>query len=91
MPEPGAAVRGDKPATLADEQRLYDVTPSFVGMLPWVEYLPRSKSLLLEDGQSVAAFFELTPLGTEGREAAWLDKQEMRWRTRFRTVSTSST
>ncbi|EPI2779887.1 conjugative transfer ATPase [Pseudomonas aeruginosa] len=72
LPEPGAAVRGDKPATLADEQRLYDVTPSFVGMLPWVEYLPRSKSLLLEDGQSVAAFFELTPLGTEGREAAWL-------------------
>ncbi|HGE7304205.1 TPA: hypothetical protein ACGCBC_006099, partial [Pseudomonas aeruginosa] len=51
LPEPGAAVRGDKPATLADEQRLYDVTPSFVGMLPWVEYLPRSKSLLLEDGQ----------------------------------------
>ena len=28
--------------------------------------------MLLEDGVSVAAFFELTPLGTEGREAAWL-------------------
>ncbi|EKG35988.1 hypothetical protein Pav013_3842 [Pseudomonas syringae pv. avellanae str. ISPaVe013] len=28
--------------------------------------------MLLEDGQSVAAFFELTPLGTEGREAVWL-------------------
>ncbi len=28
--------------------------------------------MLLEDGRSVAAFFELTPLGTEGREAAWL-------------------
>src|SRR3546814_15444060 len=28
--------------------------------------------MLLEDGQSVAAFFELIPLGTEGREAVWL-------------------
>jgi hypothetical protein len=41
-------------------------------MLPWVEYLPGSKSMLLEDGQSVAAFFELAPVGTEGREMAWL-------------------
>jgi hypothetical protein len=37
-----------------------------------VEYLPGSKSMLLEDGQSVAAFFELAPVGTEGREMAWL-------------------
>ena len=37
-----------------------------------MEYLPDSKSVLLEDGQSVAAFFELTPVGTEGREMAWL-------------------
>ena len=28
--------------------------------------------MLLEDGQSVAAFFELAPVGTEGREMAWL-------------------
>ena len=26
--------------------------------------------MLLEDGQSVAAFFELVPVGTEGREMA---------------------
>jgi hypothetical protein len=37
-----------------------------------VEYLPGSKCMLLEDGQSVAAFFELAPVGTEGREMAWL-------------------
>jgi hypothetical protein len=41
-------------------------------LLPWVEYLPGSKCMLLEDGQSVAAFFELAPVGTEGREMAWL-------------------
>ncbi len=61
-----------RPVTQADEHALYDVAPSFVDMLPWVEYLPASRSLLLEDGQSVAAFYELTPLGTEGRESAWL-------------------
>lgn len=72
IPTPGAAVRDGRPATQADEQRLYDVAPSFVDLLPWVEYLPGSQCLLLEDGQSVAACFELTPLGTEGREPAWL-------------------
>ncbi|WP_338806980.1 conjugative transfer ATPase [Pseudomonas chlororaphis] len=72
LPEPGAAVRHDAPSTQADEQHLYDVAPSFAAMLPWVEYLPQSQSMLLEDGRSVAAFFELTPLGTEGREASWL-------------------
>ncbi|HCI4032386.1 MULTISPECIES: conjugative transfer ATPase [Pseudomonas] len=68
--EPGAAPR--RPATQADEQALYDVAPSFADLLPWVEYLPDSKCMLLEDGVSVAAFFELMPVGTEGREAAWL-------------------
>ena len=64
--------RPKAPATQADEQALYDVAPSFVNLLPWVEYLPESQSLLLDDGQSVAAFFDLTPVGTEGREQAWL-------------------
>ena len=57
---------------MADEQALYDVAPSFAEFLPWVEFLPQSKSMLLEDGQSVAAFYELVPLGTEGREPGWL-------------------
>ncbi|WP_460149040.1 conjugative transfer ATPase [Pseudomonas sp. S3_E10] len=64
--------RATRPATLADEQALYDVAPSFVELLPWVEYLAETRCLLLDDGRSVAAFFELTPLGTEGRETEWL-------------------
>ncbi|MFJ5483725.1 conjugative transfer ATPase [Pectobacterium actinidiae] len=72
IPEPGAAVQGRRPATLADEQALYEAAPPLVELLPWVEYLPESQSMLLEDGVSVAAFFELTPLGTEGREPVWL-------------------
>lgn len=68
--QPGAFAR--RPVTVADAQALYAVAPSFTDLLPWVEYLPDSQSLLLEDGHSVAAFFELTPVGTEGREIAWL-------------------
>jgi conjugative transfer ATPase len=61
-----------KPATVADEEALYEAGPSFVELLPWVEYLPDSQCMLLEDGESVAAFFELLPVGTEGRDARWL-------------------
>lgn len=71
IPEPGVLLRR-KPATEADAEALYDVAPAFADLLPWVEYLPGSKSMLLEDGRSVAAFFELAPLGTEGREMVWL-------------------
>jgi conjugative transfer ATPase len=75
IPAPGAWREPKRRhATLSDEQAMYDVAPSFVDMLPWVEFLPRSQSLLLEDGKSVAAFFELTPIATEGREVAWLDQ-----------------
>ena len=73
IPEPGSLLER-KPATLADARKLYEVAPSFADLLPWVEYLPDSQSLLLEDSQSVAAFFELSPIGTEGRETDWLEQ-----------------
>ncbi|MBK0032601.1 conjugative transfer ATPase [Erwinia sp. S43] len=72
IPEPGKRDTRRRSATLADEQALYDVSPSFADLLPWVEYLPESRCMLLEDGASVAAFFELMPIGTEGRESSWL-------------------
>ena len=67
---PGPGVRSH--SKHADEEALYAKAPSFVDLLPWVEFLPDSQCLLLEDGESVAAFYELTPVGTEGREASWL-------------------
>ena len=70
--EPGTAHTSHRPATQADEQALYDMAPSFVDLLPWVEYLPKSGCVLLDDGTSVAAFYELLPVGTEGREPDWL-------------------
>lgn len=59
-------------ARISDEQALYDVAPSFVDLLPWVEFLSDEESMLLDDGASLAAFFELSPVGTEGRSEAWL-------------------
>ncbi|WP_235668340.1 TraC family protein, partial [Pseudomonas coronafaciens] len=37
-------------------------------------YLPQEQARLLEDGKSLAAFYELTPIGTEGRDPEWLRK-----------------
>ncbi|WP_333983616.1 conjugative transfer ATPase [Ectopseudomonas khazarica] len=70
--ESGAVQSTRRPATQADEQALYNVAPSFADLLPWAEYLPESQCMLLDDGTSVAAFYELLPVGTEGREPAWL-------------------
>jgi len=72
IPEPGTALGQRRPATRADEQALYDAAPPFADLLPWAEYLPDSRCMLLDDGQSVAAFYELLPVGTEGREPDWL-------------------
>ncbi|WP_257111673.1 conjugative transfer ATPase [Pseudomonas ficuserectae] len=75
IPEPGAWLDPKrKPATVDDIEALYAVNPSFVDMLPWTEYLPQEQAMLLEDGQSLAAFYELTPIGTEGRDPEWLRK-----------------
>jgi len=50
----------------------YHKGPSFADHLPWVEFLPDSKSLLLDDGRSVAAVYDIRPVGTEGRSQQYL-------------------
>lgn len=44
---------------------------SFTDYLPWMEYDARSQTILLEDGVSVGAVWEIEPLGTEGRTHAY--------------------
>lgn len=53
---------------------LYPNYASFIDFLPWVEYLPNSQCLLLDDGISVGAVFEVIPVGTEGRTEARLEE-----------------
>ncbi|WP_419851707.1 conjugative transfer ATPase [Actinobacillus pleuropneumoniae] len=50
----------------------YQPRSSFVDKLPWVEFLDNEKALLLEDGRSTGAVFELGVIGTEGRSHAYL-------------------
>ncbi|EBL8291857.1 conjugative transfer ATPase [Salmonella enterica] len=45
----------------------YQKGPSFADLLPWVEFQDDSQTLLLDDGRSVAAVYDITPVGTEGR------------------------
>lgn len=51
----------------------YQPRSSFVDKLPWVEFLDAEKAMLLEDGRSVGAVFELGVIGTEGRSIDYLE------------------
>lgn len=53
--------------TQRDVNTSYQKGPSFADLLPWVEYQPDSRTLLLNDGCSVGAVYDITPVGTEGR------------------------
>jgi conjugative transfer ATPase len=66
-PSPSAA-----PLSNQAVRRLYERPPSFTDFLPWVEYLPESQAFLLEDGVSLGALFELTPVGTEARTGRFM-------------------
>ena len=50
---------------------MYRPSRSFVDHLPWAEALGDG-TILLEDGRSVGAAWEIGPRGTEGRGGAWL-------------------
>lgn len=60
--------------TVAEHLKQYHPMSSFVDKIPYVEYLDDRKILLLEDGRSVGAIFELNALGTEGRSKSYLDE-----------------
>jgi conjugative transfer ATPase len=53
-------------------QQLYRPDRSFVDLLPWVEALEGESAILLEDGRSVGAVYEVQARGTEGRPESFL-------------------
>ncbi len=61
-----------KPLTSAAVTRTYGRPSSFVEKLPWYEYQANSKTILLDDGKSVGAVFDVVPIATEGRSYTWL-------------------
>ena len=60
--------KGVPPATAAS---MYRPARSFVDHVPWAEALDDG-TILLEDGRSVGAVWEIEPRGTEGRGGRWL-------------------
>ncbi len=60
--------------TVKDEQQLYHANPSIIDYLPWAEFLDEAQCILLDDGASVGAVFDITPVATEGRTLARLEQ-----------------
>ncbi|WP_199266826.1 TraC family protein, partial [Escherichia coli] len=60
--------------TRQEEAKIYHAGPSIIDFLPWVEYLDEEQCLLLDDGVSVGAVYEVTPAATEGRTAERLEQ-----------------
>ncbi|HEY2454490.1 MAG TPA: conjugative transfer ATPase [Scandinavium sp.] len=67
-------LRQDQPLPSGEEARLYANGPSIIDHVPWGEYLAGPQCILLDDGQSVGAVYEIIPVGTEGRPASRLDE-----------------
>jgi conjugative transfer ATPase len=60
--------------THSDEAKTYRTAPSIIDYMPWGEYLNAERCLLLDDGLSVGAVYEVIPVGTEGRPAERLEE-----------------
>ncbi|MBI4356568.1 MAG: conjugative transfer ATPase [Gammaproteobacteria bacterium] len=63
----------DKPATRSRIRRMYEKPASFTNLLPWMEYLPEAAAFQLEDGVSVGALLELSPIGCETRNLRFME------------------
>lgn len=57
-----------KGATEAELKKGYKENPSIARYLPWLDIVDNNK-ILLDDGKSVAAVFDITPIPTEARSA----------------------
>ncbi|WP_372560713.1 conjugative transfer ATPase [Yersinia sp. 1652 StPb PI] len=74
------AIKGHEPFnregkfTDSDEAKTYSTAPSIIDYMPWAEYLEEERCLLLDDGLSVGAVFDVIPVGTEGRPAERLEE-----------------
>ncbi len=62
----------DRAVSARDVASLYQRPRSFTDFLPWMEYIEDSQCFILEDGTSLGAFLELTPIGTEARDDNFL-------------------
>lgn len=64
------------PLTCEDYESIYKEPPSFTQFLPFKDYDKEEKVFLLDDGISVGAVFELTPVDIEGQSQEILEQIE---------------
>lgn len=77
-PENEAITEVKKPLQTSEVERIYGRPSSFVSKLPWCEFDKESQTILLDDGKSVGAVFDVVPIATEGRSYNWLqDRRDM--------------
>ena len=67
-----------QPLLRRETEKGYKRERSFIDFLPWVEYLDDHKAVLLEDGRSVGAVFEINPIGTARTNANTIHAQRLR-------------
>jgi len=60
--------------TVARLEAAYEAGSSFTDLLPWAEYIPESQQILMIDGYTRMACYELTPLASEGRTEEYLQE-----------------
>ena len=65
---------GPAPVTTDDVKKSYKARTAITGYLPWIDVIEDNK-ILLEDGKSVAAVFEINPIPTEARSKEFLMQQ----------------
>ncbi len=75
----GAPGVGPKPVTHNDAKKGYRDRAAIAGHLPWLDVI-NDNAILLEDGRSVAAVFELEPVPTEARSKDFMEAQRDRIR-----------
>lgn len=64
------------PLRVSDAKRMYGRPSSFIDKLPWVEWQTESNTVLLDDGISVMALFDVAAASpTEGRSESLLQEQ----------------
>ncbi len=71
---PTPAVAEHEPVPMSRVQAMYERPPSFTGLLPWMDFSEAHRCVLLEDGISVGAWLELTPVGCEARPEAFMEQ-----------------
>lgn len=64
---------GDQCLTTRRRRHMSQRSPSFTELLPWRDYDPLTQAFVLNDGVSVGALFELTPIPTEAQPDAILE------------------